>query len=43
MDSPSSTSALVYKTQFKSEGTGGSKKAKVMAGPTAGSIIELEI
>ncbi len=43
MDSPSSTSALVYKTQFKSEGSGGSKKAKVMAGPTAGSIIVLEI
>ena len=43
MDSPSSTSAIVYKTQFKSEGTGGSKKAKVMAGPTAGSIIVLEI
>ena len=43
LDSPSSTSAIVYKTQFKSEGTGGSKEVRVMPGPADGSIIALEI
>jgi hypothetical protein len=43
MDSPSLDVAITYKTQFKSEGSGSSKVAKVMAGPTAGSIIVLEI
>ena len=43
MDSPSSTSAITYKTQFKCESAASGKVAKVMAGPTDGSIIALEI
>ena len=43
MDSPSSTSAITYKTQLKCESAAGGKVAKVMAGPTDGSIIALEI
>ena len=43
LDSPSSTSAIVYKTQFKCESAAGGNVAKVMAGNTDGSIIALEI
>ena len=43
MDSPNSTSAIVYKTQFKTEGSGSSKEVRVMPGPADGSIIALEI
>ena len=43
LDSPSSTSAIVYKTQFKSESAGGGIAVTAMAGNTDGSIIALEI
>ena len=43
LDAPSSTSALVYKTQLKNESVGSGIECTVMAGPTDGSIIALEI